>query len=145
MAIFNLGNHIYMNFLLHNMNPGSYFRVFNLLSVPVLFSKADPKISQQINTNIGLELCTFLWICISEVSRNKHFQACNNKLNVTKREICRKIFQDTQFKGRDLKQPNYTECSNYNGVNTLQKASQSEVVQRLRRAYIAPYTVHDSV
>jgi hypothetical protein len=74
----------------------------------------------------------------------KHFQGCNNKLNVTKSEVCRKIFQDIQFKGKDLEQPNYTECSNYNGKITLQKASQSEV-QRLRRAYTAPFTEHNSV
>jgi hypothetical protein len=46
MAIFNLGNHIYMDFRLQNMNPASYFRVCNLRSIPVQQNQ-----SQYFSTN----------------------------------------------------------------------------------------------
>jgi len=148
-----------MNFRLHNMNPGSYsyFRVCNLRSIPVQQSR-----SQYFSTNkyeykhrscSCVHFYEFVYLnkhlqtsgIMTDPPTLKHFQGCNNKLNVNKSEVRRKIFQDIQFKGKDLEQPNYTGCSNYNGANTLQKASQSEEVQRLHRAYTAPCTEHNSV
>jgi hypothetical protein len=79
------------------------------------------------------------------MSLNNHFPAGNNKLNMSKSEVFRKIFQDIQFKERDVEQPNFTGRPNYNAANTLQKASQSEIVRRLRRTYTDPYIVQNSI